>query len=136
MMHATFILFTGMPIEDGGLGYDEKMNGYIFAYVGLMGVIVQGGLIRPLTKRFDVRQLMIVGIILTSIGLGWIPYLEPTPLAIGLLAMTFIAAGNGLFQPSQSTMITTEARAMGSILEELWELKRDLEHSQESLVRY
>ena len=27
--------------------------------------------------------------------------------------MTFIAAGNGLFQPSQSTMITTEARAMG-----------------------
>ena len=37
MMHATFILFTGMPIEDGGLGYDEKMNGYIFAYVGLMG---------------------------------------------------------------------------------------------------
>ena len=113
MMHATFILFTGMPIEDGGLGYDEKMNGYIFAYVGLMGVIVQGGLIRPLTKRFDVRQLMIVGIILTSIGLGWIPYLEPTPLAIGLLAMTFIAAGNGLFQPSQSTMITTEARAMG-----------------------
>ena len=113
MMHATFILFTAMPIEDGGLGYDERMNGYIFAYVGLMGVIVQGGLIRPLSKRFDVRQLMIVGIILTSIGLGWIPYLEPTPLAIGLLAMTFIAAGNGLFQPSQSTMITTEARAMG-----------------------
>ena len=113
MMHATFILFTAMPIEDGGLGYDERMNGYIFAYVGLMGVIVQGGLIRPLSKRFDVRQLMIVGIILTSIGLGWIPYLEPTPLAIGLLAMTFIAAGNGLFQPSQSTMITTEARTMG-----------------------
>ncbi|MED5257654.1 MAG: MFS transporter [Candidatus Thermoplasmatota archaeon] len=113
MMHATFILFTAMSIEDGGLGYDERMNGYIFAYVGLMGVIVQGGLIRPLTKRFDVRHLMIVGIILTSIGLGWIPYLEPTPLAIGLLAMTFIAAGNGLFQPSQSTMITTEARAMG-----------------------
>ena len=113
MMHATFILFTAMPIENGGLGYDERMNGYIFAYVGLMGVIVQGGLIRPLSKRFNVRQLMIAGIVLTSIGLGWIPYLKPTPLTVGLLAITFIAAGNGLFQPSQSTMITTEARKMG-----------------------
>ncbi len=110
MMHATFILFTGMEIENGGLGYDERMNGYIFAYVGLIGVIVQGGLIRPLTKRFDIRKIMVTGIFLTAIGLGWIPYLQPTPLAIGLLAMTFIAAGNGLFQPTQSTLLTMEAR--------------------------
>ena len=110
MMHATFILFTAMPIENGGLGYDERMNGYIFAYVGLVGVIVQGGLIRPLTKRYDVWNIMVIGIFITAIGLGWIPYLQPTPFAIGLLAMTFIAAGNGLFQPTQSTLITTEAR--------------------------
>ena len=110
MMHATFILFTAMPIENGGLGYDERMNGYIFAYVGLVGVIVQGGLIRPLSKRYDVRNIMVIGIVVTAIGLGWIPYLQPTPFAIGLLAMTFIAAGNGLFQPTQSTLITTEAR--------------------------
>ena len=110
MMHATFILFTAMSIENGGLGYDEKMNGYIFAYVGLVGVIVQGGLIRPLSKRYDVRHIMVIGIVVTAIGLGWIPYLQPTPFAIGLLAMTFIAAGNGLFQPTQSTLITTEAR--------------------------
>ena len=113
MLHATFILFTAMPIENGGLGYDERMNGYIFAYVGLMGVIIQGGLIRPLSKIFEVRKLMIVGIIFTSIGLVWIPYLEPTPLAMSLIAMAFIAVGNGLFSPSQSTMITTEARITG-----------------------
>ena len=82
MMHATFILFTAMPIENGGLGYDERMNGYIFAYVGLMGVIVQGGLIRPLSKRFDVRFLMVTGILLTAIGLGWIPYLEPSSIVM------------------------------------------------------
>ena len=110
MMHATFILFTAMSIENGGLGYNERMNGYIFAYVGLVGVIVQGGLIRPLSKRYDVRHIMVIGIVVTAIGLGWIPYLQPTPFAIGLLAMTFIAAGNGLFQPTQSTLITTEAR--------------------------
>jgi len=113
MMHATFILFTALPVEDGGLGYDERMNGYIFAYVGLVGVMVQGGLIRPLSKRFDVRSLMMIGTVLTATGLGWIPYLEPTPLTIGLIVMTFIAAGNGLFQPSQSSLLTTEARDSG-----------------------
>ena len=110
MMHTTFILFTAMPIERGGLGYDERMNGYIFAFVGLVGVIVQGGLIRPLTKKYDVRKLMVIGMFLTAFGLGWIPYLEPSPFAVVLLAMTFIAAGNGLFQPTQSTLLTTEAR--------------------------
>ena len=69
MMHTTFILFTAMPIDKGGLGYDERMNGYIFAFVGLIGVIVQGGLIRPLTKKYDVRNLMVLGIFLTAFGL-------------------------------------------------------------------
>ena len=56
---------------------------------------------------------MIVGTVLTATGLGWIPYLEPSPLAIGLFVMTLIAAGNGLFQPSQSSLLTTEARHSG-----------------------
>ena len=110
MMHATFILFTGMEIGRGGLGYDARMNGYLFAYVGLIGVIVQGGLIRPLSKKYGNKKLMFIGIITTGIGLTWIPYLNPTPLVIGLLVMTFIAVGNGLFQPTQSTLLTLEAR--------------------------
>ena len=89
------------------------MNGYIFAYVGLVGVIVQGGLIRKLSERYEAGSLMAIGIILTALGLGSIPYLKPTPLVIGLLVMTLIAAGNGLFQPTQSTMLTQESRAQG-----------------------
>ena len=112
MMHATFILFTGMEINRGGLGYDAKMNGYLFAYVGLIGVIVQGGLIRPLSKKYGNKILMFIGIITTGIGLAWIPYLNPTPLIVGLIVMTFIALGNGLFQPTQSTLLTLEARAL------------------------
>ena len=107
-----FILFSAMPVEDGGLGYDELDNGYVFATWDCC-VTVQGGLIRPLSKLFDLRSLMIVGTVLTATGLGWIPYLEPSPLAIGLFVMTLIAAGNGLFQPSQSSLLTTEARHSG-----------------------
>ena len=113
MMHATFILFTAMAVENGGLGYDELMNGYIFAYVGLVGVIVQGGLIRTLSEKYDVGSLMAVGIVMTAIGLGSIPYLQPSPISIALIVMTMIAAGNGLFQPSQATLLTTESRIQG-----------------------
>tara|TARA_B100000700_G_scaffold26926_1_gene25800 strand:- start:431 stop:994 length:564 start_codon:yes stop_codon:yes gene_type:complete len=110
MMHATFILFTGMEISKGGLGFDATMNGYLFAYVGLVGVIVQGGLIRPLSKRFNNKYLMLLGIILTGLGLILIPYLNPEPFLFILLMLTLIALGNGLYQPTQSTLLTLEAR--------------------------
>ena len=61
MMHGTFILFTAMEVENGGLGFDEMQNGWIFAFIGLLGVIVQGGLIGKLTDRFNMKSLMICG---------------------------------------------------------------------------
>ena len=50
--------------------------------------------------------------------------------------MTLIAAGNGLFQPSQSTMITTEARAMGLDLGRVMGAQEGFEPYLESLVQY
>ena len=64
MMHGTFILFTAMSIDSGGLGLSEMENGWIFAFIGLLGVIIQGGLIGPLTDRFGMGNLMMIGTIL------------------------------------------------------------------------
>ena len=61
MMHGTFILFTSMDIEGGGLGWSELDNGWIFAFIGLLGALVQGVLIGPLTKRINLTRLMLVG---------------------------------------------------------------------------
>ena len=111
-MHTTFILFTGMSIESGGLGYDAKANGYIFAFVGLVGVLVQGGFMRSkLAQRLDSRKMMVFGILICGLGIGWIPYLNPTPFVIVLIPMAFIALGNGLFQPTQNTLLTLEAKS-------------------------
>ncbi len=112
IMHTTFILFTGMPTESGGLGYDAKANGYIFAFVGLVGVMVQGGFMRSkLAQRLDSRKMMVFGILICGLGIGWIPYLNPTPFVIVLIPMAFIALGNGLFQPTQNTLLTLEAKS-------------------------
>ena len=110
MMHATFILFTGMEISKGGLDYTPTMNGYLFAYVGLNGVIIQGGLIRVLSKKFDNKLLMLSGLIISAIGLVSIPYLNPEPFVIILFILTLVSLGSGLFQPTQSTLLTLEAR--------------------------
>ncbi len=112
IMHTTFILFTGMPIESGGLGYDAKANGYIFAFVGLVGVLVQGGFMRSkMAQRLDSRKMMMFGILICGLGIGWIPYLSPEPFVIVLIPMAFIALGNGLFQPTQNTLLTLEAKS-------------------------
>ncbi len=110
MMHATFILFTGMEISKGGLDYSPTMNGYLFAYVGLNGVIIQGGLIRLLSKKFDNKLLMLLGLIISAIGLVSIPYLNPEPFVIILFILTLVSLGSGLFQPTQSALLTLEAR--------------------------
>ena len=112
IMHTTFILFTGMPVENGGLGYDAKTNGYIFAFVGLIGVFVQGGFMRSsIAQKMDSRVMMVFGILICGLGIGWIPYLQPEPFIIVLIPMAFIALGNGLFQPTQNTLLTLEAKS-------------------------
>ena len=113
MMHATLILFTAMPVDSGGLGFDEMRNGYIFAVVGLIGVVVQGWLIRPLSKRYDPRALMVVGISMAAIGLGWIPYITTETQGVGVFVIVLISAGHGLFGPTQSTLLASAAEVHG-----------------------
>ena len=111
IMHTTFILFTAIPVGDGGLGYEAIDNGYIFFFVGLVGVFVQGGFMRSkLAQRLDSQKMMMIGILVCGLGIGWIPYLEPDPFVLVLVPMALIALGNGLFQPTQNTLLTLEAK--------------------------
>jgi DHA1 family tetracycline resistance protein-like MFS transporter len=106
MMHGTFILFTSMDPESGGLGWSERDNGWAFAFVGLLGVIVQGGLIRPLTRRFSLRGMMIVGTALTGLGISSIPYASPEVSWLIFGSCAGFAIGNGVFMPTQSSLLT------------------------------
>ncbi len=107
IMHVVFILFTMRAVSDGGFGFTEADNGWVFAYIGLMGIITQGGLIGPLTKRFGSSNLMAFGFIICGFGLGSIPYVPASYALPGLLlVMTFVALGNGLVTPSNMTLLT------------------------------
>ena len=113
MMHGTFILFTSMEPESGGLGWSERDNGWVFAFVGLLGVVVQGGLIGPLTRRFRLQSLMIVGTALTGLGIASIPYALSEASWIIFGSCAGFAIGNGMFSPTQNSLLTFASKGGG-----------------------
>ncbi len=111
VMHAVFILYTEMDPSAGGLGFSEQDNGRIFAMIGLFGIFTQAVLIGPLTRKYGTRRLIPVSILLTGIGLTLIPYTQASRALIHMiLVCSFVAIGNGLFQPSASTYLTRIAK--------------------------
>ncbi|MGB1567422.1 MAG: MFS transporter, partial [Candidatus Poseidoniaceae archaeon] len=74
VMHAVFILYTQMDPAQGGLGFSEADNGRIFALIGILGIITQGGFIGPLTRKYGSLFILRFGTILSGFGLVLIPY--------------------------------------------------------------
>ena len=114
IMHAVFILYTQMDPASGGLGFSEADNGRIFALIGILGIFTQGGLIGPLSKKYGSVFILRLGAVLTGIGLVMIPYSQADYMWLWLFPITgCIAIGNGLFQPSSSTLLTAISRQEG-----------------------
>jgi DHA1 family tetracycline resistance protein-like MFS transporter len=114
IMHAVFILFTEMSPDSGGLGFTEAQNGRIFAVIGLTGIVVQGGLIRPLSKRFSSRGMLPVAVVITGVGLGAIPYATVDFPWLWLLpTCIIISLGSGIFQPTSSSLLASYAQRDG-----------------------
>jgi len=114
IMHAVFILYTGMAVDSGGLGYNEAQNGRIFAIIGIAGILTQGLLIGPLTRRFGSAKLLPVSCIITGLGLVLIPYTKAEWAFFQLfLVVVLIAIGNGIFQPTSSSLLTSVAKQEG-----------------------
>ena len=71
-MTTSFSLYTMFRF-----GYDAQHTGYLFAYVGVIAVIMQGGLIGRLVKRFGELPLVIVGAFLFAGSLFAVPFVGP-----------------------------------------------------------
>src|SRR6266511_4628274 len=101
IMTTSFSLYTMFRF-----GYDAQHTGYLFAYVGVLAVIVQGGLIGRLVKRFGELQLVIVGAFLFAGSLFAVPFVGPQ--TGGLLALLvgggLFSIGNSLSAPSLTSL--------------------------------
>ena len=114
IMHAVFILYTGMPVTDGGLGYNEAQNGRIFAVIGISGILTQAFLMGPLSRYFGPARLLTLSCLLTGTGLVLIPYTQEEYALIQLvICAIIISIGSGVFQPASSTILTIFAKRDG-----------------------
>ncbi|HXZ03381.1 MAG TPA: MFS transporter, partial [Ktedonobacteraceae bacterium] len=110
-MEAVFALFSQHMF-----GWTAKENGYIFTYVGLIIVLVQGALVGQLVKRFGERKLLISGLVMLAIGLGLLPF--SSTLAFMLVTLGILSAGNGAVTPATSALLslTSPLEAQGKVL--------------------
>jgi len=115
IMTTAFSLYTMFRF-----GYDAQHTGYLFAYVGILAVIVQGGLIGKLVKRFGELPLVIVGALLFAGSLFAVPFVGPQ--AGGLLALLvgggLFSIGNSLSAPSLTSLASKSVgpAEQGSVL--------------------
>ncbi len=77
--------------------------------VGLVIAVVQGGLIRPLVKRFGEVRLLRAGYLLMAPALALMPWMHPWIPALFIVAV--LAAGSGFATPTLSSLISKLAPA-------------------------
>ncbi len=98
-MESTYALLT-----DALFGWGAGANGLVFGYFGIILVIVQGGLIRPLARRYGEQRLVIAGTALLVPALGLLPF--SPGIAVLLLISGVMAIGSGITIPSLSSLIS------------------------------
>jgi MFS family permease len=100
-------------------GYNDKQVGYIFGFIGLCSVLVQGGLIGLFVKYLGEKRMLLVGSLLMSVGLFTMPIVSAELfIPIELLAITTIALSNGLIMPAANAIVSKQAPAnqQGTVL--------------------
>lgn len=111
-----FVLYTAYRF-----GFTTEQNGYLFAFVGVIAVIVQGVLIGRLVKLFGESKLVIVGCLFMAVGLFAIPLVGPESGGWAMLIVITIALafGNSAASPALTSLASKTAgkhdqgRAMG-----------------------
>src|SRR5256714_763634 len=107
IMTSSFGLFTLYRF-----GFDAHDTGWIFAFVGVIGAGIQGGLIGRLVKTFGEVPLVIAAALLFTASLVLIPLTGPqTGLAALLAVGAAFAVGNGLATPSLTSLASKSAGA-------------------------
>ena len=102
-----FALFAERRFTWNGHPFGVKEVGYIFAYVGFLGIILQGGLIGRLVKRFGEVNLVASGFISATAGFALIGFMYHLP---GLLvASTLASFGTGVLRQALTSLITQHA---------------------------
>ncbi len=89
--------------------------GYLFGVIGIVGIVIQGGLIGRLVKRFGEVPLLITGYLVTTMGMLTLTVTEPGRLWFAggwgpiVLGCVLLAVGTSLTNPSLTSLLSRAA---------------------------
>jgi DHA1 family tetracycline resistance protein-like MFS transporter len=103
VFQTTFALFAARRFQ-----FDVARTGYFFAAFGIIGAIIQGGLIRTVVHRLGDKATFILGLVFGAIGLVAAAMAHTvTAFAVALVPM---ALGIGFGHPTVSSIVSLVAR--------------------------
>ena len=110
-LEATFAMWSRRQF-----GWGPEQNGYLFAFVGILSALIQGGLIGRLTQKFGENGLIIQGSLALSIGIALIPF--SSNIIILIIAMSIAGYGFSVISPALNSLISlqTGKEEMGEIM--------------------
>jgi multidrug resistance protein len=110
-LESTFSLYL-----ERRFGFGRRETSFIFAFIGVIMIVVQGVLVRRYAPRVGERRLVIAGTGLMAIGFFVQSFADTLPLL--LLAVAIVSIGNGLNTPSLSSLVSRAAsgREQGGVL--------------------
>ena len=111
-----FALYANQRFTWHGHPFGAREVGYIFAFVGLLGIVMQGFLIGRLVKRFGERRLVWTGFLSGAVGYSFLGFITtPAQLAGSAVISSY---GTGVIRPTVTSLITQQAgkREQGAVL--------------------
>jgi MFS transporter, DHA1 family, tetracycline resistance protein len=103
IFQTTFALFAARRF-----GFDAPETGYVFSAFGVLGAIIQGGLIRPIVRRLGDTTTFRLGLILGAVGLVAAALSHTVVLFMATLVP--LAFGIGFGHPTVASLVSRVAR--------------------------
>ena len=102
IFQTTFALFAARRF-----GFDVPQTGYVFSVFGILGAVVQGGMIRPIVHRVGDKATFMLGLAFTAIGLIAAALAPSVPLFLASLVP--LALGIGFGHPTIASLVSQAA---------------------------
>jgi DHA1 family tetracycline resistance protein-like MFS transporter len=101
-LESTYALWTNREH-----GWGPQANGWFFAYIGIVLVIVQGGLVGRIAKRFGEARMLMAGLVILMLGMAIVP-LSVYPWLVYVNG-GLIGIGFGMCSPALNSLTSRNA---------------------------
>jgi DHA1 family tetracycline resistance protein-like MFS transporter len=116
ILTTSFIIYTAYRF-----GYTAQQNGLLFAYIGIVGALIQGGLMGYAIKKFGENLMVTIGTVFMGVALFLVPLVGPESgglagLLVGIAIFSFGSSFSGtplISLASKSVSAREQGVAMG-----------------------